>query len=423
MKINRLSLRNFKGFDQRSFDFHPSVNVLIGDNGTGKSSVLDAAAFMLGTFFIGVDGIPTYALKNRDKRRLMVDRNSLETQLPLSLEIEHEIDGETLAWHRDTNRASGNSTTYASARELVRKARELTQAVRDGDRADLPLIAYYGTERLSEEKKSRKSGNKKNDGGSRLEGYRDALDPRAMKERFMAWFRDAETARLQDLQDETQSQDLLLYQAFVAVLGATLPDWENIHYNFKRKDIVGKAGDEWKEFESLSAGYKSMVRLCADIAYRAIRLNPHLGAEAVTATKGVVLVDEIDMHLHPKWQRVVVDRLQTAFPNIQFLLTTHSPFIVQSLKADELINLDDNRIDDDPDSRTLEDNALFMGVESAHSAEFEEKRQVSYDFFKLLEGEDSPENRAQIDLLIERTTDPVFRAKLEIERLIKFGKA
>lgn len=92
-------------------------------------------------------------------------------------------------------------------------------------------------------------------------------------------------------------------------------------------------------FNNLSDGFKNMVAMVADIAHRASRLNPHLGKDAAVATSGIVLIDEIDLHLHPKWQRRVVDDLQKAFPNLQFIATTHSPFILQSLKHGQIIDL------------------------------------------------------------------------------------
>jgi hypothetical protein len=83
-----------------------------------------------------------------------------------------------------------------------------------------------------------------------------------------------------------------------------------------------------------------MIGMVADIAYRCVTLNPHLNQKALEKTNGLVLIDEIDLHLHPKWQKRVVNDLKKTFPQIQFIATTHSPFIVQSLQSDEVINLD-----------------------------------------------------------------------------------
>ena len=113
---------------------------------------------------------------------------------------------------------------------------------------------------------------------------------------------------------------------------------------------------EWIPYGILSSGYKGIVRLVADIAYRAIKLNPHLGENAVVQTQGEVLIDEIDMHLHPKWQKTIVADLKRTFPGIQFIVTSHSPFIIQSLQSDEVINLN-GEVSDNPSVKSIEDIA------------------------------------------------------------------
>ncbi|MGB8922932.1 MAG: AAA family ATPase [Pseudomonas sp.] len=83
----------------------------------------------------------------------------------------------------------------------------------------------------------------------------------------------------------------------------------------------------------LSDGIRNIVALAADIAYRCIKLNPHLGITAPHQCTGVVLIDEVDMHLHPAWQQTVIPDLLGAFPNIQFIVTTHSPQVITSVQA------------------------------------------------------------------------------------------
>ncbi|MGH9765374.1 MAG: AAA family ATPase, partial [Blastocatellia bacterium] len=94
-------------------------------------------------------------------------------------------------------------------------------------------------------------------------------------------------------------------------------------------------------FNNLSDGQRSMLALVGDIAQKAVTLNPHLGPNALEETPGAVLIDELDLHLHPKWQRRIVEDLRRTFPKIQFVATTHSPFLIQSLRSgEELIMLD-----------------------------------------------------------------------------------
>lgn len=109
------------------------------------------------------------------------------------------------------------------------------------------------------------------------------------------------------------------------------------------------------------------------MAYRCIKLKPQLQEKAVTDTEGVVLIDELVMHLHPKWQRDVITKLKTGFPKIQFIVTSHFPYIIQSLKAEELISLDGEILDHNPKDQSLDFTTAYMGVSSYRSAEFEEK--------------------------------------------------
>jgi predicted ATP-binding protein involved in virulence len=164
-------------------------------------------------------------------------------------------------------------------------------------------------------------------------------------------------------------------------------DWEKIHFSWAMDDMMGQLKDgSWVSFSMMSAGYQSIIRLTADIAYRAIKLNPHLGTNAIIKTQGVVLIDEIDMHLHPKWQKRVISDLKNTFPNIQFIATTHSPFIIQSLRAKELIILDGESARDNPFTKSIPDIAEEeLNLEDVQrSKKFLEMQEVASIYFNLI---------------------------------------
>lgn len=415
MKINTIEIQNFKGFEYKEFSFNPNMTVLIGDNGKGKTTILDALSFVLGTFFIGVDGVPNRSLKQSEKRRVIVSPESFEIQLPFKISVEHTLAGKKYNWFRDTDKATGGSTSYINAKELIDKAKELTRQVRAGESVKLPLITYFGTTRLTE-KPSRIEYAKQS---SRLEGYHHAFDPNSFQYEFLEWFKSTEDSVLKFKKDNA------LYKAFTNTIASMIPEWKNICFSWKVDDMLGQLENgTWMSFEMLSDGYQNIVRISADIAYRAIKLNPHLGEDAVKKTEGVVLIDEIDMHLHPKWQKTVIADFKRTFPNIQFIVTTHSPFIVQSLQADEIINLDNAVLSEDPERLSLEENALFMGVQDSKSEKFARKGKIAEEYLSLLNtGNKDDDLLNKLDeLLIEFSDDPVFIAKLKIERLAKLGK-
>ncbi|WP_250666481.1 AAA family ATPase, partial [Escherichia coli] len=84
--------------------------------------------------------------------------------------------------------------------------------------------------------------------------------------------------------------------------------------------------------------------MIGDIAYRCIKLNPHLGGDAARQTRGVVLIDEVDMHLHPRWQQIILTQLREVFPQIQFVITTHSPQVLTSVPSECIRILKDNKV-------------------------------------------------------------------------------
>ena len=148
-------------------------------------------------------------------------------------------------------------------------------------------------------------------------------------------------------------------EAVRKAVATCVEDAERAYFNIERDQLMVQFADRELLLHLLSDGYHSMVSMVADIAIRAARLNPHLAEEAALKTPGVVLIDELDLHLHPKWQRRVVGDLLKAFPMVQFVATTHSPFIIQSLPDSEdvrLVNLDDEQNADFVD-KSVEDIA------------------------------------------------------------------
>jgi len=415
VRIESIIIKNFKVFDEREFHFHPQMNVIIGDNTTGKTTLLEALSYGVGTVFLGFNGVDLRPLRYEEKRRKIISLENIEIQLPFKIDMKHTLDGESYRWYRSTDKEKGGSTTYQNAMEMIAKAKELDAKVRNGEKVDLPLISYYGTDRVNDRNQTTKR-----EGNSRFDGYYGALNQEVVRKQFLTWFRDYEDSVLKFGKEKG------LYNAFTGAITNMVPNWNRIHFSWKAEDILGQHDDgSWSSFSMLSAGYKNIVRITADIAYRAIKLNPHLGELAIKETQGVVLIDEIDMHLHPKWQKVVIGDLKNTFPKIQFILTTHSPFIVQSLSADELINLD-GEVSGDPYKKSIPDIAEEeMHLENVQrSKKFEAMQEVASHYFSLLKNGltsksdlATRELKKQLDdLELEFNSDPAFVALMRAER-------
>jgi predicted ATP-binding protein involved in virulence len=126
-----------------------------------------------------------------------------------------------------------------------------------------------------------------------------------------------------------------------------LEDCTDISFDFEEgRVIVEFKGDRSIPFEHLSDGQRTLLGLFCDIARRAAILNPHFEGEANEKTSGVVLIDELDLHLHPRWQMNIIDNLQKTFPNIQFICTTHSPILLRSIEKEKIIILENGKQSD-----------------------------------------------------------------------------
>jgi predicted ATP-binding protein involved in virulence len=220
-----------------------------------------------------------------------------------------------------------------------------------------------------------------------------------------------------------QDSDKLLLKTFNSTIISMIPDnhWQDMAFSFAVEDLTGifvtPSGKKEKlQFRQLSDGYRNIIGMVADIAYRCIKLNPHLGEMAVKDTPGIVLIDELDLHLHPNWQRRIVNDLKIAFPKIQFIATTHSPFITQSLKSDEIWNLD-KLMDVAPDELKIDTVATeIMGVSSAYSESNEGLYNKSKKFMEDLE---SNKSVGELQKELDEISDPAVRAFLELHKISK----
>ncbi|NDL62568.1 AAA family ATPase [Acerihabitans arboris] len=428
MKIKTISLNNFKCFELLELEFNERFNVIIGDNATGKTSILDAISFALGTFFIGVrkvtgdSAIEIRTLRQHEKRKVLTE-NALHIQLPFKVALCHTLQDKEYRWTRETDKVTGGSTSYKDANAMIKHAERLCKNIYEAnDNTTLPLIAYYGTARLFSDTSQR---HRLSRATARTEGYAAALDPHVLQERFISWFADYEDSILKFAREKS------LYDAFVNTITTLVPNWQKIHYSWTHNTILGYMADgTWTSFDMLSSGYRSIIRLSADIAYRAIKLNPHLRENAVLLTEGVVLIDELDMHLHPSWQRDVVQLLKDAFPRIQFIATTHSPFIIQSMQSHELIKLAECRVE------STSDNTNMKGLEDIVADEMDvgdvrrSKRFLAYQrlaerYFSLLNSDTVSEasktaaKQALDNIETEFMDNPVLAYLLATERKLK----
>ena len=432
MRIDKIRIKNFKGFEEEIFQLNPLFTVFIGDNAKGKTSVLDALAVAVSSFLRGID-VAKHESRNIEKNeiRIVTKDGQPLPQLPVEIHAFGTVNDISIneGWLRTVEKISPKKTNtlFVKAKNIEKVAEDMLKLSRSGHNVVFPVIAYHGTGRLWAEHEAKKTEYKKTGEGV-SQAYLNCLSPKSSSKEFLSWYKTYED----EIRKFDQEKDKLLLKTFNSTVISMIPDnhWQNMAYSFAEEDLTGifvtPNGEKEKlQFRQLSDGYRNIIGMVADIAYRCIKLNPHLGENAVKETPGIVLIDELDLHLHPNWQRRIVEDLKNTFPGIQFVATTHSPFIIQSLKEDELRNLD-RKIVSQKDPKDIPINKIItdiMEVESIKSDDFEKRYSVAKLELEKIEAA-RPDNNLTMDdyvavskllgsLLEEETDDAVYKAFLE----------
>jgi len=389
LKIDELYLDNYRAFEDFTIKFDEQLTVLIATNGKGKTAILDAVAVAFGTF-VNATGLASGVVFHREDVRKFRARdtksNEMEEAYPLTLKAKGSIDNDDVEWIREFKRPNG-ATTTKDTKALIEYATSLRTFVSLGTQTNLPLISYYGTGRLWAQKRATK--NKKKTETSRLSGYIDCLDAFSSYKAFKSWYEYICKSEFEDymeayeyknanlLNNEFKDIRLALQEAVNEVILKN-SGWKDIIYKQKAKSIVMEHTEHGTlSVTQLSDGIRSMIGLVADIAYRTIKLNPHL-KNAPKETEGIILVDEIDMHLHPKWQQTVLTDMMKAFPKMQFIVTTHSPQVLSTVKREQIRILDDNKVITPSSHSFGEDSSVLlaeiMGISPLPPLDIVEKR-------------------------------------------------
>ncbi len=449
LRIRQIRAKHYRGIADHALNLR-GVTALVGDNGHNKTSWLEALAASLGALLPEVGAASAAPLRVGDVHHLIRDLNGvpdLRRQLPLELEVRAELVGRSLTWSRrcealpaalavdavaeredgpdsespDPARLDELPLDEAPSNDGRVRIRRLADRLADADAVQLPVLAYYGTQRLWPvelvAKRARAAV------GSRLDGYRACLDPASTHRFVLDWMRRF------TIEEWRRKKPVMQLQAIRQAVVDCVEEARSFHYDSAYEELHLTLRDgRVTPFRMLSDGYRNIVAMVADIAWRASVLNPHLGRRAPAMAEGIVLIDEIDLHLHPNWQRRVLDDLRRAFPRLQFVTTTHSPFIIQSLEPGELVNLDpDASADALYADESPEDIAeKVMGVElPQRSRRRQREAKAAEDYYALLERlPDADESelhdlRNKLDELLAPYNDnQAFVALLQRKRLV-----
>lgn len=344
MHLTKIHIENFKGIKNAELEFVPSVNLIIGNNGTGKTSILEAVSVALGGFLSGIEGVNTIHFSKDEIRREsqltgtgsnnIVYRTPIRVEACLNMNLgsKEEPKQREFCFTRQKKSIKSSRTTV-EPRDICREAQRMAES-RD---AILPVISYQSFSRVSNQKKDKWEDPFSSD-YSRVVGYMDCLEEAANDKMLINWCRKMEQIAWQ------QEKTILEYEIVKKTVSKFMRFMQNderihIFYDKRTEELLYSNEEEILPIRLLSSGFRDLLGIVFDIAYRMAVLNPDLLSDITDLTPGIVLIDEIDLHLHPNWQWKVVDALKHTFPRVQFIATTHSPIIIASCQNENLITL------------------------------------------------------------------------------------
>jgi predicted ATP-binding protein involved in virulence len=437
MRIKSINIVNFKGFENKTINFNGNLTVVIGNNTAGKTTLLKALQVGLGAYLQSLKQLPGGVPYRRNFSSLdkfmrfdkeLRDYRHNEEKPRITINAEYPIT-ESLCdncpkvsfvpinWYREF---AGNYTTHtrACAGELIDAVHQMESLRYDKKQKSIyPLVLSFGAKRTSDSQ-ARSTSNVK-ERVSRVEkAYKFALHDKVDFESAIEWLKHYD----KNIKDNKEFEGTR--EAFFEALQTAIPALSEIEFDKGEIEaIVSVTGHtpSRHHFSYMSDGLQSMINIVSEIAHRCIELNGFLGSNAVKMTPGVIMIDEIDLYLHPHWQKHVLQDLTKAFPMIQFIVSTHSPFIVQSLQEGQLISFDDNVLTTgEPFRESLEDiTSERMGLQQdIRSKRFNEMVDTAMRLFEAADNgsKNKEELKNQlIEIESEYSWDPAYLALIRTE--------
>jgi predicted ATP-binding protein involved in virulence len=356
MKLESLHLKNFRCFSDLSITFDKQLTVFVGKNGAGKTAVLDALAIFLRAMMekqgmpanhyphlaanvsdatISADGIIDYTIKFTESNFISFH---FKQNIPGSQELELY--------------KSSFSTIIGDIMQSFYNEYALH---------GVNIFAFYGAQRCLPQDYQNESATK-----GRNAIFQNAFSPRINFMTSLSWFdeKDAEEARRRSNTHDFEYKDSELTavrQAITKALGENLYDFPHMDGTPPKLYINNINDGLAYKVTQLSDGYKTMLAVIMDLSRRMAAANAEIYAQSgksVLETPAIVLIDEVELHLHPAWQQTVLPSLMDIFPNTQFIVTTHSPQVLTSIEPKHIRIL--------KDGQPLQVDTITYGTESTH---------------------------------------------------------
>ena len=327
-----------------SLNFSSGVNLLIGDNGVGKTTVLEALALSVQTYFSRMNDITKKGITQKDVRftsSLVGDASQHRMYYtPTTIKSTVELGGVEYSSEISREDETNATRTKYAGKELAAAGRELLNSQTE----ILPVICYFSTSRVVDTQKASTSSVGKNKLNDRRCGYMDCLNATLDRKALTDW------AFKMAMAEYRKGMPIAEYEAFKKAVGTFMQKMNDldeiplVEYTRDFEDITYTENGKTMLVNYLSAGYQSLLWMLMEISFRVALLNPEMAD--YSQAEGIVLIDEIDMHLHPRWQWKILDALHSSFPKVQFIAATHSPIIISSFRDAKLLSIGQNDVEE-----------------------------------------------------------------------------
>jgi predicted ATP-binding protein involved in virulence len=387
VRIRSLRMENFRGFEDETIDLDRPLTVLVGGNGAGKSSVLDAVVYIhsevLRHFQYGQEW-DLLRLLHEDIRMGAEDTRLLAR-------LTHE--GHDAEWSIDRPRDTRRWTVPQSLESLKWRGTRLRLAV-----------VYGATRSVARSETAFQSG-ERTENHPYEELFQDWISaPRTGFSSFFRWFKAREDVENEEkvAREELTFQDPQL-DAVRRAVTSMIPGFSGLRVQRAPLHLMVRKGGVALYIDQLSEGERNLLVMVADLARRLAITNPDM-ADALLG-EAIVLIDEIELHLHPAWQRRVLPSLRRTFPNCQFVVTTHSPQVISEVPNDAVVLLQDFKFSPPPTPTSGRDSNAILEQVMGVPERPEEVARAFDEVRDLIDDERFEEARARLEALRERVTE------------------
>ena len=328
MIIKHLVIENFRAIEYLELDCSNSVNVFIGDNGAGKSTVLDAINILYSWLVARLD-----STKGKGKSIHKDDIRFGAQYCFLSVMVEHHGTHASWSLYKSKQASHPEPQKQTNLEQLNR----FVEQIQSSFEKEKPLLSYYGVNRNVNPVRYDKSLSKKKKDLSIFDSSASAN-----WKSFFNWFYESENEenRMKVWFNPKYHNEAL--DAVRDCLSDVFPGYSNLRIEDKPTQLVIQKNNQKISFDKLSDGEKCYITLVLDIARRLATSNA--GGDSPLLGSQIVMIDEVDLHLHPSWQLHVISNLEKKFPNCQFFITSHSSLVLSSLRdSGQLVVLRDGK--------------------------------------------------------------------------------